>query len=506
MAKKRTANSKSQELQALKKIERMVEESSVEVHNAVQSRSHHIEKLLDPRRDIDDDCGYPHEDALTVDDFWQLYSREGVAERVNDILPEECWKSTPSVYETDDTDDETEFELAFKNLLKEEFNHYSPEEQCHPLWNYLERVDKLSGIGRYGLILLGLTDGKDFSEPVDASSDLAYIRVFSELDAKIGSIENDRTNERFGQPLSYHITTQETDQTQTSMTVHWTRIIHITDKLQTKELYATPRLKVNYNRLYDLRKLHGGSAEMYWRGAFPGLGLKPNANLDLETVTIDKSALRDSIEQYMNTLQRYFYAEGLEAQMLAPTVVDPSPQIRVQIEAICIQLGCPLRIFMGSERGELASSQDSDSWESRLKKRRSKYIAPNVIAKVINRLIKVGALPVPTEGFKIKWEKTQQLSEETQAKIAELKIKAIAAYIQSDSDNLIAPEDLLVRFLGFSKDEANEIIEAAEKYIEENPDGLIEADEDENLMNQSFQEGGNFNDPIKKNPAQKPAQ
>tara|TARA_R110002020_G_scaffold376130_3_gene587287 strand:+ start:12025 stop:13527 length:1503 start_codon:yes stop_codon:yes gene_type:complete len=484
--KTKTKTVKAELSTAIRNMEKMMEESTLLIDNSVQSRSHFMEKLLDPRRDINDDCGYP--DDPTIDDFLELYDREGIAERSVDILPAESWKSTPSVYENDDTDDETEFELAFKNLLRYEDDSYSPEEECHPLWDYLERADKISGIGRYGVIFLGFTDGLLLSEEVQPKEkmELAYLRVFHEADASIASMEENQDSPRFGMPTSYNlgVGTSTSDGTKTAVKVHWTRVIHIADNLKSNEVFAVSRMRSNFNRLMDIRKLAGGSAEMYWRGAFPGLTFSPNPNIDIETVSIDTSALRDSVEQYQNSLQRYLYAEGLETKALSPTVVDPSPQVRIQLEALCVQLGCPLRIFLGSERGELASSQDSDSWESRLKKRRSKYIAPRIIAKVVNRLIKYGALPTPTNGFKIKWENTNQLPEEVQAKITEARIKAIAAYIQSDADNLIAPEDLLVRFLGFSKDESAEIIKAGEKYLSENPEEELEISDESQFKSQ----------------------
>src|SRR6185312_3650467 len=148
--------------------------------------------------------------------------------------------------------------------------------------------------------------------------------------------------------------------------VHWSRVIHIADNLRNSEIFGVPRMQPVYNRLLDLRKLYGGSAEMYWAGAFPGLSLETNPQLGGD-VLIDQSAVRSMMGQYRNGLQRYLQLTGMSAKVLSPTVVDPTQQVDKQIEAICIELTIPVRVFKGSERGELASNQDDSTWNDRVR-------------------------------------------------------------------------------------------------------------------------------------------
>src|SRR5580693_7520581 len=73
--------------------------------------------LLDPRRDVDAECGYPPTEALIGVDFYrQLYDRESIATRVVQVLPKECWQVTPSIYEDEDGEKATEFEQAWDDL------------------------------------------------------------------------------------------------------------------------------------------------------------------------------------------------------------------------------------------------------------------------------------------------------------------------------------------------------------------------------------------------------
>jgi hypothetical protein len=64
--------------------------------------------------------------------------------------------------------------------------------------------------------------------------------------------------------------------------------------------------------------------------------------------------------------------------------------LEAQLDYMAIALGVPKRVFMGSEQGELASSQDSKSWGKRVIKRQNEYLTPMLIRPFIDRLIAMG--------------------------------------------------------------------------------------------------------------------
>jgi hypothetical protein len=126
--------------------------------------------LFDPRRSIDDECGYPPTDSLTPDDYRNLFDREPVANRVVSAMPEECFQVSPWVYETADPEEATPFEQGWDSLsrnLSTEGNSWYVEEKGSLIWDYIYRADKLSGIGHFGILLLGIDDGKNLQEPID---------------------------------------------------------------------------------------------------------------------------------------------------------------------------------------------------------------------------------------------------------------------------------------------------------------------------------------------------
>ncbi len=426
-------------------------------------RSELLQSMLNVGKDINTACGYPT--FITMSDYKQMFAREGSAKRVVNILPEGSWATSPEVLE-DDTAKETKFEVEWKALdKKNRVNHY------------LQRIDSLSGIGRYGVLLLGLSDGLELSEPVtginpltgekqgDAKLSLLFLRPFDESLVEIKRKELDVSSPRLGFPVEYSIKFDDSSQldSQQSVTkvVHWTRIIHVADNRETSEIYGVPRMKGVYNRLLDIRKVLSGSGEMFWKGAFPGYSFEINS--DVKDPNMDTDSIRKEFEKYSQGLQRYIALEGVTAKSLEVQVADPGPHLKSQWEYISITLGVPLRILMGSEQAKLASTQDKETWNDRLSSRQTKYVGPMIITPFVDRMIALGVLPT-VEDFIIKWPDLNTPSDKDQAEVGKIRTDALAAYINSSADSLIPPKEFLMIILGMSEEQATVIEKAALKW------------------------------------------
>ncbi len=440
------------------------------VTNATTTRSRFIQQLMDPRRSINDECGYP--DVITLEDYRQMYVREGIATRVNDVRPNESWKVQPTVFETEDPEQVTSFEKDWKEVSTSlRGTSWYQDEEGNPVWEHLQRADVLSGIGAFGVMLIGLNDGKDLDVPVTSKEGMriTFLRSFDESLVTIQATEKDIKSPRFGQPVMYTIDFDEernisrlllpSSVTSNSKNVHWSRVLHVAETSGSSEILATPRQQPVFNRLMDLRKLYGGSAEMYWRGAFPGYSLETHPELGGD-VQIDEAAMKDKMEQFINTLQRYMFTAGMSVKSLAVQVVDPAPQIDVQITAIAIKLGIPKRVLMGSERGELASGQDDKTWNDRVRTRQNNYITPRIIVTFIDRLIQLGVLAEP-EGYSVIWPDLDTISATEQAQVALNRTDAMTKYVAGNVEAIMTPVDFLHRVVGFTEEEALAIIKKA---------------------------------------------
>lgn len=434
--------------------------------NSLLSRSAFNAQLFDGRygtRDIDAECGYP--EGITTYEYVKMYERHDIAARVVDIEPNECWKEYPDIYETEE-ERETKFEKAVDKLINET-----------NLYTYLARVDRISGIGRYGILFLGFDDGNDFYEPAPGfdesgplenkpgKAEILYYRVVDESGVSISEFEEDKTNKRYGLPKYYTITFQQyivdspngnAVPSTESMKVHWSRVIHVADNLTVSEIFGTPRMQNVFNRLYDLRKINGGAGEMFWKGGFPGYSFEVDPKNGEFTET-EKDNLREETRLYSEGLVRYLTTVGVSVKSLSPQVANPEPHVTNALRIISITKGIPQRLFMGSEQGSLASTQDSGTWAERVALRRNMYVTPYIIRTTIDRLIQAGALPKPKEGYSVKWRPLATLTEPERAQVGRELTEALARYATSGGEALIPLPEFLGKFLKFSYQEVEAI-------------------------------------------------
>lgn len=426
------------------------------------------EGLDAPGRDLDKECGYPTNP--TVDTFRKLYKRNGIAKRVNDVVPDESWAVYPIIYETEE-DVDTKFERAWKELTK-----------TLPVGHYLHRADRLSGLGRYGILLLGLTNAGKLDTPVPGLDPktgestgkkpgkplkLGYLRPFAEDQAQIVEVDKDPASPRFGLPTFYQVEMGDPKTgvlTASTMTrVHWTRVIHLADNREDSDVVGTPRMEAVLNYILDLRKIGGGSAEMFWKGAFPGFSFETIPDLIGES-TMEEETVKEQFEEYMNGLKRYLALDGVTAKPLLPQTADPSKHARQQLEFIAATIGVPLRILLGSESGHLASTQDSGTWNRRVAERQTLYLEPMLIRPFINRLIAIGILPVPARGdYMISWRDLNTMSDKDKALVSLQRSQALMQYVSGGCEAVMPAKEFLTLILGLTREESDAVLVAVAK-------------------------------------------
>jgi len=426
------------------------------VFNSLLRRRDLINTLLSPGRDIDTECGYPT--IITKGNYKTMYDRTGYATRVVTIWPEESWSQTPKIYEVEKPG-QTAFEKAWIEV-----------EEKHRLFHYMNRIDILSGIGHFGLLLFGIGDGKTLDKPVEGidlktgetktpgNFPLLYMRSYDESVIEVKDKEKDPRSPRFGFPTTYEIaledaTSYETTN-KTNKRVHWTRVLHIADNRTCSEVYGIPRMQQVYNTLLDLRKILGGSGEMFWRGGFPGMAFEMGGEAGTQEVSTEtKTAMQENIDDYFAGLDRALLLENVQVKPMDPQVADPSGHIDMQMKAIALSLGVPYRVFMGAEQAKIASTQDKRTWNERVMKRQNKYLTPMLVRPLIDRLIAYGVLPTPKKYF-VAWPDREAITDKDIAEVAVKEVDAMAKYVGGNVAAIMSPKDLFVSVLKKSPEEA----------------------------------------------------
>jgi len=411
-------------------------------------------------RDIYEALGYPK--TLTYRDFAARYERQDIARAVIDKPVDASWQGGCLIQES--TEEDTSLENAWKNLV---------QDAELDVIDKLCRLDKLVGIGEYAILLFGLGDvsnKEQFAMPAGKSSQLIYLRPLGEGSVAINQWETNTQDPRYGLPLMYELKLSQADSDiTTSLRVHHSRILHVAGELLEGTVKGSSRLLPIYNRLFDLEKLVGASAEMFWRGARPGY--KGKVDKDYMLTSDEEEDFRDQLDEYEHNLRRFLISTGIDLSAMETQVADPSNHVDIQIQMISAQTGIPKRILTGSERGELASTQDLASWYSLIQGRRDNYVEGNILRPFIRKCQEFGILPPvknEEEGYSIIWKPMFEKSDKEKAEVGEIRAKALNQYAaQPMAESIVPPEAFYKYFLGFDQDQIDMITEMQETAVKE---------------------------------------
>jgi len=446
------------------------------IHNHIRTRADVMRSQVDRRRDINKECGYPESSSISAKEYYDMYDRNPYAQKVVKFLPKYTWQLQPSVYETN-KDVETEFEKQWDALGSNlstgtAYPSFFKREEGSIIYSYLKQLDEMAGIGHYAVMLLGLDDGLPLEMPAmpRKGQRLTFLQVFPEYLAEITSSEQDRTSPRYGMPNTYMLTFNDVQTVGASSAgsiitstqqVHWTRLIHFADNRESSKVYGVPRTHSVFNCLMNIDKILGADGEGYWQGAFNILSLESHPQLGGD-VKIDQQKMRNMLEAIRYGTSKEMVLNGLSAKAISPTVTDPKNHLDANVESICIQMDAPTRIFKGSERGELSSSQDAKEFVGTIKLRQRDVAIPHILVPFVDRCIWLQILPQPQEIY----AEFPDIAAKTDAEKADVAVKrltAVGTYITTGAEAFITFKDFLTQFLGMNDEEAQAIIENNEQ-------------------------------------------
>jgi uncharacterized protein len=417
-------------------------------------------------RDLWRALGYKRE--LTTGDYRARFERNEIAYRIVTAFPRATWKGSGELIEDETTMDSTEFEAAWFELT------YRLK-----IWPLFRRADVLAGLGDYATILIGAAGKLNEELPqMNGPQDILYLQPYAQDDLKVDKLETDPLSERFGEPLTYKLKrgrlkdVKVIGQTnnQTDSEVHWTRVIHVSDGLLDDNLNGTPRLRSTWNRIDDLEKVVGSGSEAFWLRAHQGYHFDLDKEVDTALLE-DKEKMGEEAEKFAHGLSRIFRSKGMKVKALGSDVANFKGNVESLLSLISAGCEIPQRILLGSERGELASTQDRDNWSERVNDRRSEYAEPYVVRQLIDRFIHYGAMPEPME-YEVRWPSHEPSDMEK----AELSDK-IAGANQKQGSQIVTTNEMRDKIWGLPPLEEMEVEE--EGNVEEIDEGESQEDDEE---------------------------
>ena len=440
-------------------------------------------KQFEGERNIYEILGYKIN--LRFKDYLAKYERQDIASRIIDAPPAATWRKSPIIYEGDPLRLNSEFEKTWKKLARD-----------LKIYHYLQRADKLSGIGKYGVLLIGFPgDLKSPVTQVKSPEDIFYLQAYTSESAGVEKLVSDTQDRRFGQVAIYKLNLSGVEEglananLPKSELIHYSRIIHIAEGKIENEVYGTPRLRPVVNLLDDLVKVSGGAPEMFWQGAYRGLHVDVDPEFKMGGVLTDASVndLSDEIDDYIHGIRRWIRTQGVNIKPIEVQLADPTGVFNMVMDLLSGTVKIPKRILLGSERGEQASAQDEVNWNVRIIERQTQFAEPEILRPFVDRLIEVGVLPEPSIGeYSVKWPSLFEVDEKRQAEIAWTTAKGLRTYVGSKGDpsEVVGPREFreTVMHIDPDKPEDDTRLESFMPDTEANPMGVPFVDRDPNSV------------------------
>lgn len=366
-------------------------------------------------------AGYVAQGKLTFSDYWAKYDRQDVAGRIVDMPAQTTWRNPPEIHERDADGEAIKEDTPWSKAAREMVERLK-------LWRRCEQVDRLSRIGRFGVLVIGEKGVPDSAmvRPMGKLSgpeDVIYLRAFHEGSVVIEKWIMDAGNPLFGMPEIYRIELASGMENFPAMTtqVHHTRVIHVAEDRLEDEVYGRPALKRVMNLFNDMQKITAATAEGFWQIADRLLmvSIDPNAKVGDD----QRQALSQAIQEMFHDLRRHLVAQGLEAEWLGGSTPDPMGAAQLYMMLIGAAAGIPFRVLFGNDTGERSSQEDQKQWLGTVGERIERHASPNILQEFFDRMIAHGALKAPANGYTDVWPSLYETPEkelaETDKAVAE---------------------------------------------------------------------------------------
>lgn len=403
-----------------------------------------------------DEFGYP--DSLEFDRYYRAYERNAVAYAAVHKLLESCWMDNPTIIDGEEAKEATKttaWEKAVTKLMKKH-------------WPKIKDADRRNLVGRYSALLIQFRDGREWNQPVDRAvvgrlKDKAIVKLIPawESQVKPGNFDTDTLSETYGQPVSYNFNEQPVGDDGTygpvrGVTVHPERIIILCEGAEDDNILSgVPFLRAGYNKLLDLEKVSGGSAEGFLKNASRQLGIAFDSNTNMESLgKMAKEAgykdlgeaLNDKVAKMNRGTDAALVMQAGTPSVLSVAPADPKPTWEVTANEFAASIQCPFTILFGQQTGRLASDEDKTDWAKRCNGRRWGFMT-SVIETLLERFWIFGVIDAPSSGeVTLAW--SDLLAPSEKEKVANMQAMATVAKDTQQAFGTPAVEPNEVRAVG----------------------------------------------------------
>lgn len=342
------------------------------------------------------DFGFPTD--LTFKQVYDMYLRNGIARAAVEKTIGKTWQENPFLLDHErDGSGKDDGETKLEKEIRQRFDALR-------VWQRLAEADGRSIVGRYAAVILRLADSKAFDQPVDTVpgglDGLVEVVPVWEGQLAVSQWDTDQTSETYGEPkmFAFNEANVATGQANNrAFNVHPSRVIVWS---KTGDLHGRSALEPGYNDLMTIEKVVGAGGEGFWKNAksAPVLEVDKEAKIAemAKAMGVQPSEvadkMQDQVEDWQKGFDKLLMIQGMQAKTLSVTLPSPEHFFGVALQSFAASMSIPLKILVGNQTGERASTEDATDWAQTNNARRANIVVPNIMM-LVRRLVEFRILP-----------------------------------------------------------------------------------------------------------------
>jgi len=349
-----------------------------------------------PKHNHAADFGYP--DRVEFETAFEAYNRYPLARAAVDKTVGKSWETNPLLqeYQRDGTKAGTQKETKPEADIRQRFGDLR-------IWQHLAECDRRSLVGAYSGLILRFADSQPFKAPVTrvpgGLDGLVEVIPAWEGQLTVSEWDTDEASNTYGQPKMFQYAESAVGQQKQPRTfeIHPDRVIIVS---RDGTLNGRSALEPGYNALLDMEKIRGGGGEGFWKNAKSGLSLEIEKDAKIEDMArvmgvpvqevVDK--IDEQVESFNKGFDKSLMMQGIKAVPIQVQLPSPEHFFAIALQSFAATFSCPLKILVGAQTGERASTEDSEEWARVNMARRTNELIP-AIMDFVNRLERFGILP-----------------------------------------------------------------------------------------------------------------
>lgn len=349
------------------------------------------------------DFGFPK--TLEFKQLYEMFLRNGIAHAAVVKTQAKTWQDNPFLLEKerDGSEGEAAEETTLEREIRQRFNRLR-------LWQRLADADARSMVGGYAGLILRVADGEQFDQPVGSVpgglDGLVEVIPAWAGQLTVSSWDDDQTSETYGQPKMYAFNEANVATGQgnhRSFNIHPDRVI-IWSRDGT--VHNRSGLEAGFNDLMTLEKITGAGGEGFWKNAksAPVLEMDKDMQLSLPVGMSQEdyaNAMTEQVDSWQSGFDKMLLLKGIQAKALSVTLPSPEHFFAVALQSFAASWQIPVKVLVGNQTGERASTEDSDDWAQTNMARRANEAVPNIMV-LVERLVAFRILPDGKDWF-IDW-------------------------------------------------------------------------------------------------------